>query len=144
EIGIVTDMHHRHQEAELSRHLLAHGAQAAQQAAVLFLVDEPDEAIADLDLERLDELDDTDIELLVLDRRDHWHGGLFLRRLCLTLKPPAGTAERRTEKKERQMRHAGHDAEQRDDPGGDPPYFGISRELRDHLATDVAVGRHAA
>ena len=54
EVRIVADVNHRNQKTEFARHLLPHRAQSPQQAAILVLVDQPDEAISNLDLERLD------------------------------------------------------------------------------------------
>jgi hypothetical protein len=56
-------MHDRHQKAEFARHLAPHRAQPAQQPAVAVLADQADEPIADLDLQRLDQLDDADVDL---------------------------------------------------------------------------------
>ena len=59
-------MNDRNEKPEFARHLAAHRTQAAQQIAVALLTDEIDEPVTDLNLKRLDKLDDADIDFRVL------------------------------------------------------------------------------
>src|SRR5271169_5575223 len=136
-------MHDRHEKAELARQLPAYRAQPVQQTTLLILADEADEPVADLNLQRLDQLDDADIDLCRLGgwrRRRRRYPGARL----LSPDPARCRTEQSGKGEERQMRHPGNEAEQADDSGSEPPRLWIDRELRDDLIADIGTGRHPA
>ena len=144
QVGIVADMDDRNEEAEFARHLAAHGAQPAQQSAVVLLADETDQPVSDLNFQRLDQFDDADIDLAGFGRcrcRRRLTPG-FARPLAS--EPPATGAEQRRKHQKRQMRHARNNPEQSDDPGGEPPRLRERRELAYDLVADIVPGRNPA
>ena len=143
QIRVVADVHDRHQKSEFARHLATHGAQPPQQAALAILADKTDETVADLDLQWLDQLDHTDVDFGRFGSRRRWWRRLRSA-ILLAPDPPGGPAHQPGEKQERQMRHAGNEAEQSDDPRSKPPRLRKDRELRDDLVADIGAGRHPA
>ena len=139
QIGVVADMHDRHEKAEFARHLPAHRAQPTQQAAVAILADEADQSVADLDFQRLDQLDDADIDLGRLRWRRRGRRRLRRRASVRASSQRAVKPRQPGEQQKRHMRHAGHQPEQADDPGREPPSLRKDRELRDDLIADVVL-----
>ncbi len=120
ELDVVADADRGEHQPELRGHLTADERDPLQQLAPLALVDERDQAVADLELE--------DVERQrVPHRLRALQGRARLRRLRLLVEardvvrhaPADGRAEagdERADEQERQVRHAGHDARARRSP----------------------------
>jgi hypothetical protein len=54
QLEVVADPDHRHDDAELDRHLAAHDRDAVQELAAVLVVDQRDQAVSHLDLQRVD------------------------------------------------------------------------------------------
>src|SRR5581483_1460036 len=143
QVRVVAHMHDRHKKAELARHLAPHRAQPAQEAAVAVAGDQTDQAVADLHLERFDQLDDADVDLAGIGRRRRRRRRLRQARL-FARQLPGAEGEEAGEHEKRQMRHARHQAEQPDDAGRQRPRLRKGAELRDDLVADIGAGGHPA
>ncbi len=148
DLDVVTDADRRHDEAELERALPPDHDDAVEQVAALPLVDERDEAVADLKLhginlqERDDVLGRGRFLFLLLYR-------LFLL-LCWRLRRARALLERTPDEEaehgehaERNARQARHDGEERQHAREDEKDAVVAEELRDHVRTEVALRARA-
>ncbi len=117
EIQVVADVHGRHEEAEILRKLAAHAADAREQVAVLVLVHQRHEAIADFEAEQVDRLHVVPRQLALLGRTDgRVVGGRLrigdrlgfrrVRSVLLLLDQPRAVTGGRAHREERDVRHA--------------------------------------
>jgi hypothetical protein len=139
-------VHRRREEADLLGELLAQAADALQQLAVLALVDQRDQAVADLQPEHIHRRHVGPARLLRLGRRRrHGGGGLLLGGLPAALDHPVRQcADGAGEEQEGEVRHAGDQAEDAEDAGGQHQHLRVGEDLADELLADVLVGGHAA
>ncbi|EXI76710.1 MAG: hypothetical protein AW07_00109 [Candidatus Accumulibacter sp. SK-11] len=131
---VVAYMNRRHEKANVLRELLADTADAAQQLAILRLVDQRNQPVADLEPENVERRHVRPARFLHLARhRRCCRDGQRRRRLLLLVQPPGGGRQRTAKQKEDEVRHAGNQTEQTDDRRRQVERLRIVEQLRGKL-----------
>src|SRR6202044_3459943 len=136
---IVANVHGLDQEAEFLRQFLAHSLDAPHEFAALIAVDQGNQAIANLQADQINRLDIVPGQFLLLGgcrlsgRR---YRNLERRRRPLAQKVRAHGADSR-HRQEYEIRHAGNDAEQRQDAAGHAERTRLPQHLRHDLLAHV-------
>ena len=144
QLQVVANVHNRCQEAHVLREFLADALDAAQQLAVLALVDQRDQAVADLQTQHVDPRHVVPARFRRIDRGNGLQHGLDFGNLALLLEVPAQITQAAAKQDERDMRHARHQAQQADHTGGGHQHHRHGKQLARQLLADVLVGGHAA
>jgi hypothetical protein len=162
---VVADVHRRRQEADFLGELLADTLDALEQLAILALVDQRNQAIADFQAQRIDRHDILPARLFRLGRgrgsgrrttgasRATRRRALGAGRTCTRFlgrrvlvaffHQIAGAEQAAAQQQEHQVRHARDQAHAADDAAGDVHHDRTAEQLTDDLGTDVLVAGYA-
>ena len=147
ELEVVAGAHERDDDAELERELAPQRAHAVEEVAALGRVDEVDEVVRDLELERLDaHLADEVLGRVgrQRDRRDLDLLGRGLRALGdlgVAGQPGREQQERAADDEERDLGQAGDDRDRADRAAAELQRLLVPRELVQQVGTEVHLGR---
>jgi hypothetical protein len=143
ELEVVADVHRRGKEADFLGKLLAQAADALEQLAVLALVHQRNQAVADLQAEHVHRRDVGPARLLRFRRGGGRRGGSASAGLGLLLHHPVrqpADSPARGQQQEHEVRHAGDQAQDAEDGRGEHQHLRVGEDLADELLADVLVG----
>ena len=151
QLQVVADVHRRHQEADVLGELAAHALDARHQFAALVLVHQRDQAVAHFQAQRVDRAQFVPAQLGAGSGGRRGSGGLRVGRgfagggdhQAALVHFPGDHAQDQAERQKRDVRHAGHQADQAQDGRGHRQCAVLAEDLADHGAAHVLRPRGA-